>query len=88
MQLASNDGCDALKTAWLSMPESMQNKMKNIKASLWASAQAIDEMKIDVEIENHATTAFDPAKTVEQKPAKKQKKVKPEPTNEEIINKF
>lgn len=43
MQLASNDGCDALKNAWLAMPQDIQNKLASSKSVFWASAQAIDE---------------------------------------------
>ena len=44
LQLAANDGCEAIKQAWLSMPEDMQAKMQPHKSSLWASAKAVDEL--------------------------------------------
>lgn len=43
MQLASNDGCEALKAAWLAMPQDAQTKLASSKSVFWASAQAIDE---------------------------------------------
>lgn len=43
MQLASNDGCEALKVAWLAMPQDAQTKLASSKSVFWASAQAIDE---------------------------------------------
>lgn len=46
MQLASNDGCDALKAAWQSMPEHVQTKLNPQKAPLWESAKAIDAAKV------------------------------------------
>lgn len=91
MQLASNDGCDALKTAWLSMPKPMQDKMLSLKSSLWASAQAIDEMNKEEIItdEMPASKPFNPAKTVEQKPVtKKKEEPKVQPTDQEISDKF
>ncbi len=89
MQLASNDGCDALKTAWLKMPKAMQKKMDKLKGPLWASAQAVDEMKVaDEPSEQHATSSFNPAQTVEQKPEQQEKVKVKEPTNEEIASNF
>ena len=43
MQLASNDGTEALKTAWLSMPKEMQDRLQSSKSVFYASALAIDE---------------------------------------------
>lgn len=43
MQLASNDGTEALKTAWLSMPQEMQQRLHPSKSVFYASALAIDE---------------------------------------------
>lgn len=66
MQLASNDGCDALKSAWLSMPKAMQDKMLKLKAPLWASAQAVDELAKEEPIEEAVPNKpFNPAATVE-----------------------
>ena len=45
MQLASNDGCDALKTAWVSMPQNIQDALQSQKSVFWSSAQAIDAQK-------------------------------------------
>ena len=44
MQLATNEGCDALTKAWLSMPNDIQHKMQPQKSALWASAKAVDEI--------------------------------------------
>jgi len=90
MQLASNDGCDSLKKAWLAMPQPMQDKMQTLKSSLWASAQAIDEMnKEEFPInEGVATKPFDPAKIAENKPEPQKVEPKIEPTDEEITSKF
>ncbi len=67
MQLASNDGCEALKAAWLSMPEAMQKKMLPLKSPLWSSAQAVDELNKEDPIEQAAPQkAFSPAQHVEQ----------------------
>lgn len=46
MQLASNDGCEALKSAWLAMPKDAQAKLASSKSVFWASAQAIDEQNV------------------------------------------
>lgn len=89
MQLATNDGCDALKTAWLKMPKAMQKKMDKLKGPLWASAQSIDLMKVDDEpVDDHATSNFDPAKIVQQKPFEQKKQKFKEPTAEEIASNF
>lgn len=45
MQLATNDGSEALKKAWLSMPEEIQSKMNSLKSAFWSSALAVDELK-------------------------------------------
>ena len=66
MQLASNDGCDALKVAWLSMPKAMQDKMLKLKAPLWASAKAVDDLNKEDPIEEAVPNKpFNPAATVE-----------------------
>lgn len=66
MQLASNGGCDELKAAWIAMPKAMQSKMATLKAPLWASAQAVDELAKEVPIEEAAPQqAFNPGKHVE-----------------------
>lgn len=44
MQLASNDGCEALTNAWKSMPQHMQDKMQSQRSVFWASAKSIDDM--------------------------------------------
>ena len=43
MQLVTNDGLEALKLAWRSMPQEIQAKMQPHQSSLRASARAIDE---------------------------------------------
>ncbi len=43
MQLVTNDGLEALKLAWRSMPQEIQAKMQPHQSSLSASARAIDE---------------------------------------------
>ena len=66
MQLASNGGCDELKTAWLLMPKSMQDKMISIKTPLWESAKAVDELAKEEAIEEAVPSKpFNPASTVE-----------------------
>lgn len=44
MQLASNDGTEALTAAWKAMPKAMQEKMKSHRMPLWESAKAVDEL--------------------------------------------
>ncbi len=52
MQLASVDGSEALKTAWLAMPKEYQDKLESVKRQMWASAQAVDAQDvIEFEIE-------------------------------------
>lgn len=87
MQLASNGGCDELKAAWIAMPKAMQKKMLPLKAPLWASAQAVDELAKEVPIEEATPQqAFNPGKHVEKvsEPEPEKKEV----TNEEIQNNF
>ena len=91
MQLASNDGCEALKSAWLSMPVDMQEKMKKVKAPLWASAQAIDKMnepepEQPSPLENQ--TSFNPAKIQKKEVVQEQKQEQAAPSQEEIANNF
>ena len=88
MQLASNDGCDALKAAWLSMPKAMQDKMLKLKAPLWSSAQAVDELAREDAIEEQTPSKpFNPAATVE-KQADPEPETEEQPTTEQIQNKF
>jgi hypothetical protein len=87
MQLASNDGCDALKEAWLSMPKAMQKKMLPLKAPLWASAQAVDELNKEDAIEDVTPQkTFNPAKTVEKTPVVTEEK--PVITDEQVQERF
>tara|TARA_R110000822_G_scaffold147071_3_gene286126 strand:+ start:1448 stop:2440 length:993 start_codon:yes stop_codon:yes gene_type:complete len=88
MQLASNDGCDALKSAWLSMPKAMQDKMLKLKGPLWASAQAVDELEKEVLLidDELPSKPFNPAATVEK--TKKEVIEQPAITDEQIQNKF
>lgn len=44
MQLAANDGSEALMTAWKAMPDDMQRKLEPTKRQMWASAKAVDKM--------------------------------------------
>ena len=89
MQLASNDGCDALKDAWLSMPKKMQDKMKALKGPLWASAQAVDELNKEDPIEQTTPQkAFNPAEVVEKTTEVAETEQKPTVTNEQIQDKF
>lgn len=71
MQLASNGGCDELKAAWIAMPKAMQAKMAKLKAPLWASAQAVDELNKEESADQPEQSApkvgFNPAQTVEKK---------------------
>lgn len=88
MQLASNDGCEALKNAWLAMPKDMQAKLQSQKSVFWASAQAIDEGNKPDPIEGAAQKPFNPAETVEQAPAQEPVQEPVQQTQEEIANKF
>lgn len=88
MQLASNDGCDALKSAWLAMPKEMQDKMSKLKSSLWSAAQAVDEMAKEEPLEEQvASKPFNPAQTVEKQQAAPIEQ-QAAPTTEEIQSKF
>lgn len=88
MQLASNDGCDALKSAWLSMPKAMQDKMIKLKAPLWSSAQAVDELAREDAIEEQAPSKpFNPAAIVE-KQAEPETEQKDQPTTKQIQDNF
>lgn len=65
MQLASNDGCEALKSSWQSMPQEMQSALKSVKSVFWESAKDIDEQAKDglpytQEPEQQATQGFTP----------------------------
>lgn len=92
MQLASNDGSEALKQAWLSMPKEMQAKMVKMKAPLWASAQAIDKMNEPDPVDEVAplqnNEAFNPAKINKEPVATVERDVTPQPTQQDVEQNF
>jgi hypothetical protein len=49
MQLAANDGSNALKAAWLAMPKDMQEKLLPQKQVFWNSAIAIDAQNAPID---------------------------------------
>jgi len=97
MQLAANDGCDALKQAWQAMPDDIKVGLQSVKSVFWEAAKAIDEAAAqtfageNTDDDNPvATKGFDPAKIHKQEsdpeidPAEQQ----PAPTEQDIIEKF
>jgi len=54
MQLASNDGCEALKNAWVAMPQHIQTALQGSKSVFLGSAQAIDEQVVNNNLETNA----------------------------------
>jgi hypothetical protein len=93
MQLASNDGCDALKQAWQAMPEDIQVGLQSVKSVFWASAKAIDEAAAQTFTgENEdlptAQSSFNPAKIAKQEPEPEQQIDQPAPTEQDIANNF
>lgn len=56
MQLAANDGSDALMTAWKAMPDDMQKKLDPMKRQMWASAKAVDKMADEAKKEPDSTS--------------------------------
>lgn len=92
MQLAANDGSEALKQAWLSMPKNMQDKMSSLKAPLWASALAVDDINkgddsLADEVDNAPQKGFNPAQHKESKPEQTIEQIQPV-TEEQIQNNF
>lgn len=59
MQLAANDGSDALMTAWKAMPDDMQKKLEPMKRQMWASAKAVDKMAEDAKKDYEASSVVD-----------------------------
>jgi len=98
MQLASNDGCDALKKAWKSMPEDIQVGLQSVKSVFWASAKAIDEASSQEFTGEHAQTdekqvaktGFNPAKIEqpEPEPEPQRQAEQQAPTDQQIADKF
>lgn len=95
MQLASNDGCDALKQAWQGMPQDMQAKLKSVKSVFWAAAQAIDKAASEEFTGGNAddekpvaSKGFDPAKIEKQDPEPHHQQQVAPPTDQDIADNF
>jgi hypothetical protein len=97
MQLASNDGIEALKTAWASVPKDVQAKLKPGLSVFQASAKAIDEAaaqeftgeNAEPDEKQVASKGFNPAKieTPEPEPDHQAEQQSP-PTDQDIANNF
>jgi len=97
MQLASNDGCDALKQAWQSMPDDIKVGLQSVKSVFWAAAKAIDEAAAQTFTGENAdddnpvaTKGFDPAKIHQQEPEPEidPAEQQPAPTDQDIADNF
>tara|TARA_R110002126_G_scaffold133953_1_gene278088 strand:- start:1501 stop:2529 length:1029 start_codon:yes stop_codon:yes gene_type:complete len=70
MQLASNDGTEALKAAWIKMPADIKTKMEQFKRQVWSCAVAIDEQNKAVEPEvEEVMDDFTPGKIMQKEKA-------------------
>lgn len=66
IQLAANDGEEAMKAAWQSMPVKFQKKLESQKRPLWESAKAVDALNAEPEPEQlQQAKSFDPARTAD-----------------------
>jgi len=96
MQLASNDGCDALTKAWKAMPKDMQTGLKSSKSVFWESAKAIDEAAAQEFTSENAGTdekqvaakGFNPAKIKQPETDTVQEPAQQAPTDQDIADKF
>jgi len=95
MQLAANDGCDALKQAWQAMPDDIKAGLQSVKSVFWEAAKAIDEAAAQTftgesadDEKPVATKGFDPAKIHQTEPEQEQVEQQPAPTDQDIANNF
>lgn len=90
MQLASNDGCEALKQAWQVMPVDMQSALKSVKSVFWESAKAIDDQNTPIDDytpePQEATQGFTPAP--KQDKVQHEESAKQAPTVQDVNDNF
>lgn len=96
MQLAANDGCDALKQAWQAMPDDIKVGLQSVKSVFWEAAKAIDEAAAQEftgenadEDKPVAKVGFTPGKVDEpQQEPEPQIEQQVAPTDQDIAEKF